>query len=365
MSMFIGKDSSNNSTLHITKNTHTLLDLKSGILPDTIFHSSMPYFTYTLYPVTRTKYLPNMGNYYLFPINNTQYTNCVAFEVASDCLDAINNSYIRSSEKSFMLIDSNNQISTISPGNYGFVKRYAIDSIGNANSYVSNRPYPNDNYMRMVIWGTSSIDLKYIAIIEKVDSLSTSGEIRINPSTKTFLVGDTDLYNLRFLNISSSPTASSFLQVSDNIALVDTALTTSNIGLNLKSNNNSIIIGDNVVFSENTNLYNVGNITEIVKNIPYGNYNYYNTEIASDVENNAIIYLHFGYVNYQLYTVTTHAGLYNGFVKYTEGVTRLLFRAYPLSVYLVFSNNKIFIRSYYASYSSGNFDVYVKHSVMK
>lgn len=365
MSIYLGRDNDNKGIIHITKNENSVADLKSGILSDTIFHNNMPYFTYTLYPVTRTKSLPNMGNYYLFPINKSQYTNCVGFDVADSCLDGINESYIRTSEKSFMLIDSNNNISTISPGNYGFVKRYPLDNIGNANSYVSNRPYPYANYMRMVIWGTSSIDLKYIAIIERQNNLSSNGEILIKPSAKQFLVGNTDLYNLRFLNISSTPASSSFLQVSDNIALVDTSLSSDNIGLQLKSGQNSILMGSNKLFSEDTNLYNVANITEITKSIPYGNFKYYTVELVSNVSNGDMTYFNLGYVDYSTYSVSEYAGLFNGFLKYQEGTTRLLFRSHPLSVYLVFSNNKISIRTYYASYSGASFEVYVKYSIMK
>lgn len=43
MSMYIGNDIVNSKVLHMAKNTHTDTELKSGELPDTIFHSNLNY----------------------------------------------------------------------------------------------------------------------------------------------------------------------------------------------------------------------------------------------------------------------------------------------------------------------------------
>lgn len=63
MSLYIGKDNSSNSILHITSNTHNITDLKSSVQDDTVFHSSLPYiqplkFTCTFSSSTYTAQYP-------------------------------------------------------------------------------------------------------------------------------------------------------------------------------------------------------------------------------------------------------------------------------------------------------------------
>ena len=47
MSFFIGNDVANTKILHVTKNTRTITELKSGELSDTIFHSNLNYIRVT------------------------------------------------------------------------------------------------------------------------------------------------------------------------------------------------------------------------------------------------------------------------------------------------------------------------------
>lgn len=56
MSLFIGKDNSNNSILHLTQGATILTDMKNGVLSNTVFHSNLTYATWsrhTLTPVVR------------------------------------------------------------------------------------------------------------------------------------------------------------------------------------------------------------------------------------------------------------------------------------------------------------------------
>ncbi len=46
MSLFLGSDTSDNKVMHITRTAHTSLEMKSGYLDDTVFHSSMPFITW-------------------------------------------------------------------------------------------------------------------------------------------------------------------------------------------------------------------------------------------------------------------------------------------------------------------------------
>ena len=47
MSLYAGNDSASNKVLHLTSNSHTSAELKSGELPDTIFHSNLNYVRVT------------------------------------------------------------------------------------------------------------------------------------------------------------------------------------------------------------------------------------------------------------------------------------------------------------------------------
>jgi hypothetical protein len=55
MSLFIGKDNSNKPLLHITKGINTAAQMKSGLLTNSIFHSSLPYLEVTEIPVTNIR----------------------------------------------------------------------------------------------------------------------------------------------------------------------------------------------------------------------------------------------------------------------------------------------------------------------
>lgn len=59
MSFYLGTDNTNKKVMHITKGVDTVPQLKSGVLGNTIFHSSLPYLDFIELPVTRA----NSGGY--------------------------------------------------------------------------------------------------------------------------------------------------------------------------------------------------------------------------------------------------------------------------------------------------------------
>lgn len=68
MSLYLGKDDSDNPLLHMTSGTRTPAELKSGSYPDTIFDSRMPYLTITArYLLTR---LPDYAGAKVFDITD-------------------------------------------------------------------------------------------------------------------------------------------------------------------------------------------------------------------------------------------------------------------------------------------------------
>ena len=54
MSLYAGKDAANTSILHLTKGETELWDMKGPPLANTVFHSELPYVTYTEYPCWAT-----------------------------------------------------------------------------------------------------------------------------------------------------------------------------------------------------------------------------------------------------------------------------------------------------------------------
>lgn len=50
MSLYVGKDSSGTAVLHLTKGATDLATIKSGVLSNTVFHSELPYATWTQVP---------------------------------------------------------------------------------------------------------------------------------------------------------------------------------------------------------------------------------------------------------------------------------------------------------------------------
>lgn len=59
MSLYIGSNTNDDKILHITKGTNSPQDMKDGVLPDTVFHSSLPYFSIEKYEYTPNTLLPN------------------------------------------------------------------------------------------------------------------------------------------------------------------------------------------------------------------------------------------------------------------------------------------------------------------
>lgn len=52
MSLYVGKDSTGTGVLHLTQGDTDLVSMKSGILPNTVFHSLLRYTTWVEYPLT-------------------------------------------------------------------------------------------------------------------------------------------------------------------------------------------------------------------------------------------------------------------------------------------------------------------------
>lgn len=97
MSFYLGKDKTNKNILHITKGFATQADLQSGILPTTVFHSDLPYVSYTVYdaihytdyykpgkynttsiefPIEAIRNILSGNKIYMVVVNGSVFTSC-------------------------------------------------------------------------------------------------------------------------------------------------------------------------------------------------------------------------------------------------------------------------------------------------
>lgn len=78
MSFYLGNDSNGNGVMHMTNSNTSVSLLKSGILSNTIFHSSLRYLTYRIY---------NASNYIDYFLNG--WYDTTSMEFSSECVNDI------------------------------------------------------------------------------------------------------------------------------------------------------------------------------------------------------------------------------------------------------------------------------------
>jgi|SaaInl8_200m_RNA_FD_contig_123_4729_length_1539_multi_107_in_2_out_1_2 hypothetical protein len=172
MSLYIGKDDNNNSIMHITEGTTGTDLMKNGTILNTVFHSSLPYLSISVYdcgPVTQwvhsapwccetttgskvlvpkeARDLWNAGKKVIisadgvmtdpYPWSQSYYTTHAMWmpSVSSDPLLYMGSSYASPS-------DSNPVLAI--PGHFSSVTLYVIDNIINSNGYTP-LPQPSDS----------------------------------------------------------------------------------------------------------------------------------------------------------------------------------------------------------------------------
>lgn len=230
MSFYLGTGGSG-KIMHITKGSYTDTAMQGGILPDTVFHSDLPYITWKEIPCTRTDSagLPN--------------------SLAAITISSVDANLIASNNYSWFFVCDGNVYSNCTidyypalisnTGNYG----WGVWSIPNNNDSTSCQPYGS--------YTVFSFNAAYSSIRLFILNISNSDFIPIQTTTNDIVVAPgnisvkgidlTDLKYLRRLQINSTDlvanTGSTTLQLIDGAHMTRTSI---------KSNSTKTTIGDGI-----------------------------------------------------------------------------------------------------------------------
>ena len=249
MSLFIGKDNSNNCILHITAGTNDINSMKNSILINTMFHTSLPY--------VQQVYAEDIQTYRNSMFNGQSYSYSFSAILSNTIIDYINQGYLfdivlstnNSSHKRTSLDFSSSFIKTgaplssrttssSSPYRYGpssnswnwteynntpsYTNRYIL--LQNANVGLTNYILYGGDYSAPYI--LDSIDNNVATIIVynfSIDGVlthpSSISEVKINKNE--FLIssnlGTINLATFKPIRVISSPENNSFVPMSSNI----------------------------------------------------------------------------------------------------------------------------------------------------
>ena len=280
MSIYLGKDDSNNNIMHITNGVTSVNDLKSGVLTNTVFHSGLPLSSYKLIAVSPGRYYPykefaSWKAQFAYSLALSWYSYYDTFSGRRPCLGVqvysigtSDYSYLINSVNTkpnrVLLLDSNFKIVPgISLLNFTSITqdKYGIDThMTKSTAYTLGiLQYQYQSWLNAVY---------YILVIEDNFYPALSGSISIN--NRGFYIGSTDAFSGRNL-VTTSPVNSS-IQVTNNLYL-STLSNTASVGLQLiTSPNVKLIIGDSVLFDSSINSYlpfKPNTITSITKGITF------------------------------------------------------------------------------------------------
>ena len=351
MSLYIGKDINNNSVLHITIGTHSLPDLKSGILSDTIFHNDLPFYSYTIYPITGTQtksaYVqgPASGNNWSIMAGSGTTVTVREFGMSVEAAIAVTNSYYNNNETSIMYLDSNFNQLNISTSDIGFIDyrtnlNYTIDY------GITYCPVPTFyNHIMPCLWQNIGTIISYILVLEVPSKLINSYGVHIDPSSNIFVIGDKSLNNLKYVAIGDPIGHSSIKQINNKIALVDTSLFTGLSSFYFNPTTQAIKLGDYTLFSNLTSLYGIQNISAVNFNIQINRLNYANNLVFTGLNTGDMFYL-------KCFFPSAQEGVYpwfnvcTGFFNYSEGLLIEVFRSTYNYFYLYCLGGSVYIRTY-------------------
>lgn len=248
MSLFIGKDNSNNALLHTTNGVNDISSMKSSVLANTMFHTSLPY--------VQQVYIEDVSTYRTSWFNGQYESYYFSALLSNTIIDYINQGYLFD-----IVISTNNSahkrtsldfassfnksgppLSTITtystsqysygpnnnPWNWGgtksqspsYTNRYIL--LGNVNLLLTNYILYGGHYSNMV----DSIDNNTATIIVynfSIDGVLTKpsniSEVKINKNE--FLIssnlGTIDLATFKPIRVINSPDSTSFVPMSSDI----------------------------------------------------------------------------------------------------------------------------------------------------
>lgn len=258
MSFYLGKDSSNNSILHITKGYASQHQLQSGLLPNTVFHSDLPYVSYTTYDA----------------LHYTDYEKAGWYSVTSVefPIEAVQN--IRNGNKVYLVVVNGAVFSSCdfyiaqipfgskTPIGVSINTWYASDSYaGTKQIYYDDYSYiPLETHRYKKIQGSGKRNIKLVVLDISVDGTyiqpSFSGDF-VHVNNQHILVKGVDLLNYRY--ISPTTVNATDMTFSDGISSYQLVNSVKGNSLSLLTEANEVTIAiDNVPIFDTTK--NLGNI---------------------------------------------------------------------------------------------------------
>lgn len=202
MSLYIGKDDVGNSMMHITKGVNTVNEMKNGILSNTVFHSDLPYLTYTSYDaISYTDYYK--AGYY--DVTSVQFPSEAISDIISGnklYLVVVNGEVLNTSDFYTAEIPVGSNIPVgVSIGTW-----YASDSYiaSSEQIYYSDYSYaPSYGYNYKKIQGAGKRNVKLVVINVNIDGgwilpSFTGNDIFI--SSSGIIIKGVDILNYRYLS---------------------------------------------------------------------------------------------------------------------------------------------------------------------
>ena len=360
MSMFIGRDNSNNSILHITKGIRSLSELKSGILNDTVFHNDLPFYRYKIHKITGTNvksgYVLGGASGNNWPINND--TGAIysvrMFGMSQECANDVSSSYTNS-DIIVMYLDSNYSEIGISSSDIAFIDyrtnlKYTIDY------GITYCPVPYyHNHTMPCLWRNTHIVISYILVLYSPSKLISGNGVKISKYDNSFLIGNTDIKNLQFVSIGNHDSNQYVKKINNKISLIDTSLINGNVSLKM-GNRNEILINEFTIFSSVTSLYGIQNIISQYINMSAQRLMNTDNLLFSNITNGDYIYLKIGD------TQSSTIFLYTGFFIYSDGLLLNIMNQNS-KYYLYCSLGSVYLRIY--STSDYSFSSLVKYSIFR
>ena len=280
MSFYLGTGG-NGKIMHITKNSHDAIPMQGGILSDTVFHSDLPYITYSVYEAEE----------YVDYFRNGWY-NTTSFKMPSACV-----ADILSNDKAYFVLVGNTVLlscdfytaeipfgSNISKGVYIGTWYASHGYAGSEQIYYDDYvPTTTSGYLYKKIQGSGKRDIKIVVLNVTstgvyIPPVFTSTDILVKGSGIS--VKGIDLLNYKY--ISPTVVNNSDFVFSNAISSFQLVNSVPGSSLDLVSNSSKteISIDGKIIFSSLSN-----------KRAIYGNISYFSANYFSDPDNSpAAIY---------------------------------------------------------------------------
>lgn len=280
MSFYLGTGG-NGKIMHITKSSYSSTAMQGGILPDTVFHSDLPYITYTMYEAE--EYVDYHLNGWYDTTSFKMPSACVADILSNDKVYfvIVGTSVLLSCDfyKAEIPFGSNRPVGVFIGTWYSSHGYAGAEQI----YYDDYKPTTTSGYLYKKIQGSGKRDIK-IAVLNVTSTgvyippVFTSTDIRVNGSGIS--VKGIDLLNYKY--ISPTVVNNNDFVFSNTVSSFQLVNSVPGSSLNLVSNSSKteISIDGKIIFSSLSN-----------KRAIYGNMSYFSANYFSDPDNSpAAIY---------------------------------------------------------------------------